>query len=412
MKLSVIGLGKLGLCTAACFAKAGYHVLGIDINPDHIGTIKSGKLPFEETGLDTLLQQIRDHLEVNTDISAAVATSDITFIIVPTPSTADGSFTNQYVKKVLADMAPVIKEKNEFHIIDVVSTVMPGSCENEFIPFLEKETGKQAGIDFGLAYNPEFIAIGSVIRNFLNPDLVLIGASDARTREILLQVYQKTCDNSPYMAVTSLINAEIAKLSINCYCTMKISFANNLGMICDKIPGASASEITGILGNDTRIGDKYIKPGLGFGGPCFPRDNEAFIRFARDIGGYPGLQEAVVNINRRKTDQAVNKILKTAEIVGDKVAVLGLSYKPATYLTECSQSVDIITALADCGKLSDLSAYDPMAKKNGKWRLANSLQSCVSGMNVAAILTPWPEFFQPHWQNEMAGDRAVLNFWE
>jgi UDPglucose 6-dehydrogenase len=346
------------------------------------------------------------------DISKAVAESDITFIIVPTPSMGDGSFTNQYILNVLSEMVPLLKEKMGFHIINIVSTVMPGTCEKEFIPYLEHQTGKKAGVDFGLAYNPEFIAIGSVINNFLNPDLVLIGGSDDRTCQTLVEVYKKTCLNSPYMGVTSLTNAEITKLSINCYCTMKISFANNLGMICDMIPGASASEITGILGHDSRIGNKYIKPGLGFGGPCFPRDNEAFIKFAKDVGGYSGLQEAVVSINRKKTDQAVEKILKAAELVGDKVAVLGLSYKPATYLTERSQSVDIITALSDCGRLSDLRAYDPMAKMNGKWVFADSLQSCVSGMNVAAILTPWPEFFDMRWQHEMAKERAILNFWE
>ncbi len=412
MKLSVIGLGKLGLCTATCFAKAGYRVTGVDANAAHVETIRSGKLPFEETDLRSLLNETRDALTVTTDLSQAVMGSDISFIIVPTPSMPDGGFTNQYIHAVLMEMAPLIKQKDRFHIVDIVSTVMPGSCENDLIPFLEQHTGKKEGIGFGLVYNPEFIAIGSVIYNFLNPDLVLIGSSSPRVGEVIRQVYETTCDNSPHMAMTSLINAEIAKLSLNCYCTMKISFANNLGMICDKIPGASASEITGILGNDTRIGKKYIRPGLGFGGPCFPRDNEAFIRFAKNIGGYPGLQEAVVSINRRKTDQAVERILKAAEVVGDRVAVLGLSYKPATCLTECSQSVDIVTALAECGKLSDLCAYDPMAKMNGKWRLAHSLQSCVSGMNVAAILTPWPEFFETPWQDKMAEDRVVLNFWE
>jgi len=412
MNLSVIGLGKLGLCTAACFARAGYDVTGMDINREHVEKIKSGVLPFEESGLEALLKETKENLHVTADLKSAVCNSDITFIIVPTPSKDNGAFTNRYIKAVLNDIVPVLKGKNSFHVINIVSTVMPDSCEKKFIPFIEESTGKKAGRDFGLVYNPEFIAIGSVIHDFLNPELVLLGTSDEKSGKMLKEVYTKTCDNSPYMALTSLINAEIAKLSINCYCTMKISFANNLGSICDKIPGATASEIAGIIGKDSRIGSKYIKPGLGFGGPCFPRDNEAFIKFVKDLGGYSGLQEAVININEKKTEQAVGKIFKATELVGKKVAVLGLSYKPDTYLTERSQSVDIVTALADSGHVSDLRAYDPMARMNGKWHSARTVNDCVKDMNVVAILTPWPEFFNNEWQQFMSDDRVVLNFWE
>ncbi len=412
MKLSVIGLGKLGLCTAACFARAGYEVTGVDINKKHVDLIRSGKQPFEENQLKNVLMESEKNLHVTIDLSTAINQSDISFIIVPTPSMKDGSFTNKYIHNVLERMVPSLKAKDSFHIINIVSTVMPGSCENEFVPLLEKKTGKIAGRDFGLAYNPEFIAIGSVIHNFLNPDLVLIGVTDEKTAKTLKHVYAKTCFNSPYMAVTSLINAEITKLSINCYCTMKISFANNLGSICEKVPGACASEITHIIGQDTRIGSKYIKPGLGFGGPCFPRDNEAFIKFVNDVGEYSGLQEAVITINNKKIEKTVEKIIRATELVGNKVALLGLSYKPDTYLTERSQSADIAFALADSGLIADLKAYDPMARMNGKWHLADSVRECVTDMNVAAVLTPWPEFFNEDWQQFMAKDRVVLNFWE
>lgn len=412
MKLSVVGLGKLGICTAVCFAQADYDVTGIDIDEEHVKKIQNNILPFQEKDLKVFLKNTKEKLNVTTDIKTAVYNSDVSFIIVPTPSKKNGIFSNKYLKIVLENIVPVLKDKTGFHIINIVSTVMPGSCDKEFIPYLEEKTGKKVGKDFGLAYNPEFIAIGSVIQNFLNPDLVLMGISDKKTGEILKAIYTKTCNNSPYMALTSLINAEITKLSINCYCTMKISFANNLDLLCDNIPGASASEITNIIGKDSRIGNQYLKPGLGFGGPCFPRDNEAFIKFARDIGGYSGLQDAVININKNKIKQAVKKILKATEVFGNKVAILGLSYKPDTYLTECSQSVDIITALADCGKISNLRAYDPMAKINGKWEMTSTINDCVKDMNVAAILTPWPEFFHESWQGMMAKDRAVLNFWE
>lgn len=411
MKISVIGLGKLGLCTAVCSARAGFETWGMDIRPEYVALLEKGKIPFYETGLEESFKAHRKNIQLTTEINKAVSNTDISLIIVPTPSGSDGAFSNEFVKTVIEAMGPAIAEKDTFHVVDIVSTVMPGSCENEFKPLLEKVTGKEVGKTIGLAYNPEFIAIGSVIHNFLNPDLLLIGESDPKTGGLLEEMYSAICTNKPFMGRTSLINAEIAKLSINCYCTMKISFANNLSALCEKIEGADATSITEIIGKDSRIGEKYIKPGLGFGGPCFPRDNEAFINFINNINGFSGLQQAVININNAQPKRTVQKILNAAP-ENATIALLGQAYKPHTYLTERSQSLEIAKELAKKGTYKELRVFDPLAKESGAWTNCESLEESVTGANIVALLTPWPEFFDNSWQNLLAEDCTILNLWK
>lgn len=412
MRISVIGLGKLGLCTACCLARAGLDVVGADIDETLVDGLEAGRIPFFEPGLEELFDEVRGRMRLTTDCAAAARDTDATFIIVPTPSEDDGSFSNAHVVSVLECLVPVLAAKDRFHVVNVVSTVMPGSCENGFLPLLEEGTGLKAGRDFGLAYNPEFIAIGSVIKNFLEPDLVLIGESDPRTGAILEAVYRATCDNEPHIARLSLLNAEITKLSINCYCTMKISFANNLASLCEKLPGADAAAVTGVLGHDTRIGHKYIRPGLGFGGPCFPRDNEAFIRFADDLGGYSGLQRAVVEVNDSQIDRSVDRVRSELNGSGGKVAVLGLSYKPDTYLTERSQAEEIAQRLAREFGL-DVCAFDPLARTNGAVKMARSTEECVADADVVLVLTPWPQFMKEEcWRPHLREGARVINMWK
>ncbi len=343
MNISVIGLGKLGLCTAACFASAGHTVYGYDLNDHFRAELKSRRNPIDETGLTKLLESAWSNLQIVDTYDAAVQASNITLIIVPTPSLPDGRFTNEYLVKVLEGLSPALKAKEGFHIVDVVSTVMPGSCDDLFKPLLEQATGKRCGIDFGLVYNPEFIALGSVIRNFLNPDMVLIGASDERSGAMVRDLYASTCKTRPTMAVMSLVNAEITKISLNCYVTMKISYANGLAAICEQVPGADVDVITAAIGADTRVGAKCLKGGLGFGGPCFPRDNIAFQAFAEEFGANAVLGKAVVNVNNSIPERLFQKIAVKCPAPA-KVALLGLSYKAETHIIEESHSVMLAKA--------------------------------------------------------------------
>jgi len=413
MNISVVGLGKLGLCTAACFASKGHRVTGVEKNTDFVSKLQSRRCPIDESGLEGLLEKCWDNLIVTSDMSVAVGESDITLIIVPTPSKSDGRFTNEYVEAVLKSIGAELKDKDTFHVVNVVSTVMPGSCEHQFRPLLEELSGKVCGEDFGLVYNPEFIALGSVVRDFLNPDMVLIGASDERSAAIIKELYASTCDSSPEIVYMSLVNAEIAKLSLNCFVTMKISYANELASICERIPGADVDVVTNAIGADSRVGKKYLKGGLGFGGPCFPRDNLAFQRFAEDFGGETKLSPQVVSVNKSVVDRLYS-IVSERFNKGSKVAILGLSYKPGTHIIKESQSIMLAKKLIESGYT--VIVHDPKALDSAKEVLGESVgyyedvYSCVENVDAVVMMTDWPEYRELDWKaiEEKVRDGAVL----
>lgn len=413
MRVSVIGLGKLGLCTAACFASRGHDVFGMDTNRQTIEALQSRQCPIDETGLEDLLQTAWDKLTFSDSAEDAVMNSDITLIIVPTPSKPEGDFSNDYVEAVLRSIAPLIGWKKEFHVVDVVSTVMPGSCDNRFRPLIEKLADKRCGSGFGLVYNPEFIALGSVVRNFLNPDMVLIGASDQHSAELTEELYRSTCQNNPCIAKMSLINAEITKISLNCYVTTKISFANQLAAICERIPGANIDDITFAMGADKRIGNRYLQGGLGFGGPCFPRDNIAFQRFADEIGFPTTLGNQVVLINNSVVDRIVSTVTESIA-AGGRIALLGMSYKPETHIIEESQSVMIAERLASAGY--QCVVYDPQAIESTRSVLGGTVDyssdpyEAIAGADAILLLTNWPQLAKLDWSRiaESSQKNALL----
>jgi len=400
MKVSVFGLGKLGLCTAACFAARGHRVWGYDANPAVMASLRARQNPIQETGLDDLLDQAWPNLSITDQPAVLVRDTDLSLIIVPTPSQPDGRFSNQAVEAVLRVIGPALRQKKTFHVVDIVSTVMPGSCLRVFQPLLEELSGKVCGKDFGLAYNPEFIALGSVIHNFLNPDLVLIGASDPLTGEVVRQLYRSSCDNQPHFAVMSLTNAEITKLSLNCYVTMKITFANELAAICELLPGAETDVITRALGADTRIGGRCLKGGLGFGGPCFPRDNLAFQAFARDAGWEAQLAPRVVEVNNDIPRRLVS-LLRRHLREKSRVALLGLAYKPDTPAVEESQALMVAQQLAQAGYT--VQVHDPQALDQARDILGDLVhygpdpETCVKNASAIVLLTNWPLYARWDW---------------
>ncbi|MBP8909963.1 MAG: UDP-glucose/GDP-mannose dehydrogenase family protein [Phycisphaerae bacterium] len=397
LAISSIGLGKLGLCSAACFAGKGHRVIGVDSNGSHVEALNTGSCPIDEPGLTELLDKCRRNMEFTTDYGHAVRNSDITMITVPTPSNPDGRFSHASVEAVLERISPFLRVKNSFHVVGVVSTVMPGTCERVFVPLLESLTGKKCGRDFGFLYNPEFVALGSVIHDFLHPDLLLIGTSDDRSAQMARDVYRYVIESDPYYAVMNLTNAEITKLSLNCYVTMKISFANELAAICERIPGADVDVVTTAIGADARVGRKYLKGGLGFGGPCFPRDNLAFQRCAEDAGTWAHLSPRVVEVNREIVDRLLAMIQEHA-LPGSTVALLGLSYKPGTPIVEESQPVMLARRLLDAGYV--VRMHDPKALVNASEALKRRGICCecpydaVANASVVVMLTPWPQYSQ------------------
>jgi len=396
-RISVIGIGKLGLCTATCFAFKGYQVIGVDVNPNSIAAVNEGRSPIYEPGLGDLIAKCQGCLSATGDYKYAIENSEVTFIIVPTPSEEDGGFSTKYVEAAVQNIAAILKEKKPFHVVVVTSTGMPGVTESVIKPLLEKASGKKCGVDFGVCYNPEFIALGSVIRDFMNPDMVLIGESDPRSGDILAEIYRTTCDNNPYIARMSIHNAELAKISLNAYVTMKISFANTLAELCERFPGGDVDAVTKALGADSRIGTKYLAGAVSFGGPCFPRDNKAFVSFAKKLGCKARLSQATDEVN----EDQVGRIIQMAkqeigELRDANIAILGVTYKPSTDVIEVSASIDIAKALSEQG--AKVRVYDPAGMENARKLLgdsvkyAGSIDECLHDAVLCIMVTPWPEF--------------------
>ena len=413
MRISFFGLGKLGLCSAACFAAKGHFVIGVDSDAEHVAALEAGECPILEDGLPALLERARPNMAFTTDPGRAIRESDVSLIIVPTPSGLDSAFVNTAVEAVLDAIGPELAAKDAFHIVDVVSTVMPATSEQVFAPRLEALTGKRCGTDFGLVYNPEFIALGSVIRNFLNPDLVLIGASDSRSATTIQELYASMVESRPAYGVMSLTNAELTKLSLNCFVTMKISFVNELTALCQATPGADVDAITKALGADSRIGPKYLKGGLGFGGPCLPRDNVAMQRYAAGKGLELRLSPAVTSVNRDVVERLFAAVAQRVPAPGP-VALLGLSYKPGTHIVEESQSLMLARRLGDAGYAIRL--HDPLAVAFSGEALSGLGKTCddpyqaAAGARAVVLLTDWPEYGGLDWERlqRAAGPQPLL----
>lgn len=411
--ISVVGLGKLGATFLATCASRGFNVIGIDVDNHLINLINQGKTPVDEPGLSELILKNRQRIKANSDYDEAITKSDITFIIVPTPSTRNGAFSNEYVLKAVRKIGQVLAKKDNFHLVVVISTIMPKSMEVEIVPALEKSSGKKLNRDFGLCYNPEFIALGSVIDNLLKPDLVLIGESDKNSGKTLESFYRKFCANNPPIVRMNFINAQIAKIALNSYITTKISFANTLALICEKVPGGSVDEVTNALGLDSRIGKKYLKGALPYGGPCFPRDNRAFFYFAQKEGVQAPIAKAADLVNENMINQIVIQIKKFAYNKNCKVAILGLAYKPDTDVAEESAGVKIANLLSQ--RKTSVYVWDPKAMQKAKRLIssqkvnfAKSMKDCVAKANVVIITTPWKEFKKIKLNNLKSSSKPIL----
>ena len=395
MKISVIGLGKLGSPLAAVFASKGFSVVGTDLNGAYVDAINRGEAPVDEPRLQELIEANRERLRATHDAAAAVADTDVTFIIVPTPSDETGRFQNRFILSAIEPVGAGLKRKKGYHVVVITSTVMPGSTGAEIRAALEVASGRSVGERLGLCYNPEFIALGSVVRDMLTPDIILIGESDAKAGDTLERIYQQSCDNKPAVRRMNFVNAELTKISVNTFVTTKISYANMLADICDRIPGADVDVVTAAVGSDSRIGNKYLRGAVGYGGPCFPRDNVAFASLARSIGARAELAEATDTVNRYQVERVLGAIQAQAKQPG-VIGILGLSYKPDTGVVEQSQGVALAARLVEEGH--EVLVYDPKALDSGNDALpapivaATSAEDCVRRAALVVVMTPWPEF--------------------
>lgn len=393
--ISVIGLGKLGAPMAAVFSAKGFSVVGLDLNVEFAAAISRGVAPLREPMLQDMIDAGRTRLSATTDYSEAVLNTDVSFIIVPTPSGTDRFFSNKFVLDAVMQVGQALRGKNGYHLVAITSTVMPGSTDGEIRQVLERASGRRVGPELGLCYNPEFIALGSVVRDMLRPDLILIGESDTKAGEILEAIYRISTESKPEFHRMNLVNAELCKISVNAFVTTKISYANMIADMCDHLPGADSDVVTRAVGADSRIGRKYLKGAIGYGGPCFPRDNKAFAALARSLGVNSELVEATDRVNDHQLHRLMGAV--EAHAMPDSViAVLGMSYKPLTSVIEESQGVELARRLCEAGYMVVIA--DPMAGAPAKAVLgdrvvlAESTEAAVSGADVVVVATPWSEF--------------------
>jgi UDPglucose 6-dehydrogenase len=395
VRYSIVGLGKLGASMAAAIAGRGFQVIGVDVNASVVDAINAGRAPVSETLLADAIETNRERLRATVSHREAISESDVTFVIVPTPSDRTGMFSLQYASYAFREIGYGLAGKEAYHLVVLTSTVVPGSTRQVLLPQLEAASGKLCGRDFGLCYSPEFIALGSVIREFLNPDFTLIGEFDERSGALLERCYREIIENGAPSKRMTLENAELSKLAVNTFVTTKIAYANMLAEFCEKIPGGDVDVVSDALGADARIGRNYLTGGLGFGGPCFPRDNIALSAFGRHIG---------VSADIAVTTDAANciPVQRLVEHVGvaarpeSTVAVLGLAYKPQSHVIERSQGLEAALAIAASG--IRVVCYDPLARDNARNELKDkalvleNIQACLDQADIVVIANADPEF--------------------
>jgi UDPglucose 6-dehydrogenase len=400
-KISIIGVGYVGLCTAVGLASKGYSVVACDIDAEKISKINQGVPPFFEPGLQEKLSESIKNGNLKglvNDTDRAIAETDFTYVAVGTPSKEDGSIDLKYIESAAANIGKALKQKNSYHITIIKSTVVPGTTLDVVKPILERESGKICGKDFGLCMNPEFLRQGSAFEDTLNADRVVIGSYDQQAGDKLEELYRDFYSTHlPPIIRTGLSTAELIKYASNAMLATKISFINTIANICEKIPGADVKDVALAMGLDKRIGPLFLDAGLGYGGSCFPKDVKALIACSRASGYVPELLDSVEHVNRAQPLKAVAFAKQMLGWLKEKrFAVLGLAFKPDTDDMREARVIPIIRALQAQG--ANITAYDPVATNTAKAifkdtiKYAASAKECLKGADCAIIVTEWPEF--------------------
>jgi UDPglucose 6-dehydrogenase len=397
-KVAVIGLGRLGFPLAVALAHRGFKVFGIDIDPDVVEAVNAHRIP--EHIHEPFLQEMLDGTEnliATTDMEAA-AFAPISIVLVGTPADSEGAFSLAFVLTACQALGIALQGRTAYHTIIISSTVMPGSCDGPIRAALEETSGKKVGRDLGLCYCPEFVALGDTLRGFQEPDFVVVGSSDIKADFQARSLYKRFCRNDPPIVQTNLVNAEIAKLAVNCYVSTKMTFANMLAELCEQIPGANVDAVTGTVGLDSRIGRKYLTGATAYGGLTFPMAMRSLLKVARSVDMELPLIEAVDSENLQQIYR-LRKIIEhyRVRVEAEKVGILGLSYKPG--ISSAASSAGMALLL-----YGGFIAFDPIVQVE---QSVESAQTCADHSDIVVITTPWPEFEEV----EFHKGQVVIDCW-
>jgi UDPglucose 6-dehydrogenase len=390
MKIAIIGSGYVGLVTGACFAEVGHEVTCVDNDERKVATLRSGKIPIYEPGLEQLVQRnVSAHrLRFTGSIEEGVDNSQVIFIAVPTPPQADGSVDLTYIERVAREIASVLKE---YRVVVDKSTVPVKTGEK--VADTIRRYSKQ-NVDFDVVSNPEFLREGCAVADLLEPDRIVIGSNSERALSIMKRVYE------PFMApimVTDINSAELIKHAANSFLALKISYINALSAICEA-SGADIEKVADGIGADKRIGRSFLNAGLGYGGSCFPKDIAAFIAISEQIGEPFHLLREVQRINGYQRERFVKRLRDTLWVLKEKrIAVWGLTFKPDTDDVRNSVAVDLVNDLLREG--AHVTAYDPKGSERVKEldlcpgiRLSDSALAAVEDAEALVLATEWPDF--------------------
>jgi len=357
MKISVFGLGYVGAVTCGCLAKEGHSIVGVDVSSVKVDMINQGNSPVVEPEIGELIREgvARGTLRATADAREGILQSEISFVSVGTPSQANGSIDLQFVQSVCAQIGTALREKKGFHTIVLRSTMLPGSTRSLVIPTLEEHSGKQAGTDFGVCFNPEFLREGSSVYDFYHPPKTVVSGTDERSVNLLKEIYR---DLPGDVFVTSLEVSEMVKYADNNFHAVKVTFANEIGMIC-KVLGIDSHDVMDIFCKDTKLNlsPYYLRPGFAYGGSCLPKDVNALRYLAKSKDLETPLLQSLQESNRIQVSAAIDRILATGR---KNIGVLGFSFKAGTDDLRGSPIVEVVETLL--GKGCQVRLFDQNVK--------------------------------------------------
>ena len=400
MNIAIVGTGYVGLVSGACFAEMGIDVTCVDINPEKIKCLLNGEIPIYEPGLDDLVKRNVEagRLHFTTDLTTCLDNVEVVFSAVGTPPDEDGSADLQYVLEVARTFGQHIKK---YTILVTKSTVPVGTAKKVKAVIEEELTERGEQIDFEVASNPEFLKEGAAIKDFMSPDRVVVGIESDRAKKVMERLYRPFQMNNYRLYFMDIPSAEMTKYAANAMLATRISFMNDIANLCDLV-GANVDMVRKGIGADTRIGSKFLYPGCGYGGSCFPKDVKALARTAREYGYTMGVIEAVEAVNERQKEIVVKKLQdKLGTLRGKTIALWGLAFKPETDDMREAPALVVIEKLLEAG--ASVKVYDPVAMDECRRRIGGRVVCCkdmydvVIDADALAVLTEWKEFRIPSW---------------
>ncbi len=420
-KISFIGLGKLGLPLSVLFGKNKTKVIAVDTDKELIDKLDDCEIPYVENNLKEYFDVSKDNIRFTNSYENIIDETDISVILVNT-QIGDG-YSSIVVENVIDSLCYELKKSSKkYHLFILSSTVMPGDIKTKLIPKIEKITNRKLNEGFGFSYVPDIVKLGSVIEDFENPDVVIVGGSDKKATDITNELYEKIPKNNPPICNLSLEEAEVSKVTLNAYLVSKISFANFLSNICDSSENLNVDNITNAIGYHKPIGHSFLKGGLGFGGTCFPRDTKAFIDFTRKLGLGATHIISTDSINHQQHERLFERVVNYNK---KSISILGLSFKPNTPVLTESPSMRLAENLVKFGR--EVNLYDPLCidevkkifskfpynrmKNKPKINYYNSFKACFRQGEVVVICLPYDEFKSINDSLKSHDDQIILDCW-